>query len=575
MTEKYQNKKAGERMSQVILFDLDGTLTESGEGITKCVQYALDKMGIVENDLEKLECFIGPPLKDSFMKYAGLNEEQAAQAIIYYRERYETQGMYENRLYPKVPELLELLQINDKILGVASSKPEKYVKQLLEYFEIASYFQVIVGSEMDGRRVTKAEVIETALEKLEMKTERDKVIMVGDRAEDALGAISCGIQCVGAAYGYGGREELEQAGAVYIADTVEDLAVLASPNDEETTEHVESIRKHHLWKRKQKVSAKKETKTEDLEVGPLELSEEVKEIMENDQTAEDSADLDKSVKKTPGNVIYNIWRCAYPIFIHYGASILAMIIATAYYTVSYMNGSGAADGAGLYDQIMGSSLKQLVFTSVVAGTITFLLYRSDQKKRKEGFLGNGQDFAWCPPIVWVSVIVLAIAGCQMLNDLIQIFRLNELFPSYAQLSEETMAGQPVGLLILTVGILAPVVEELVFRGLVFRRMKDWVHPWIAILFSSLLFGIYHGNFVQFLYATFMGMLLAVIYERTGTLWTAVVAHMTANLWSLFGYGWWLMLAEQIPFGAFLGIVVELLLCVIPGYWIFVYKRKSK
>ena len=230
-------------MSQVILFDLDGTLTESGEGIINCVAYALEKLGKKEEHPEKLQCFVGPPLKEQFMKYAGLSEEEAEQAVVYYRERYTTKGMFENCLYPKVPELLELLKINDKILGVASSKPEVYVKQILEHFQIADYFTAIVGSELDGRRTDKAEVIEEALRRMHLEEERDKVLMVGDRSHDVQGAVSCGLQCIGVTYGYGSREELESAGAVYIADSVEDLGILASPNDEETTEKVESVRK--------------------------------------------------------------------------------------------------------------------------------------------------------------------------------------------------------------------------------------------------------------------------------------------------------------------------------------------
>lgn len=124
-------------MSQVILFDLDGTLTESGEGIINCVQYALEKLGKKEEHPENLQCFIGPPLKEQFMKYAGLGEEEGEKAVVYYRERYTTTGIFENRLYPKIPELLELLKINNKILAVASSKPEVYVKQILEHFQIA------------------------------------------------------------------------------------------------------------------------------------------------------------------------------------------------------------------------------------------------------------------------------------------------------------------------------------------------------------------------------------------------------------------------------------------------------
>ena len=131
------------------------------------------------------------------------------------------------------------------------------MKQILEHFGIAQYFQVIVGSELDGSRTKKQEVIEEALRRLNMQTERDKVLMVGDREHDVSGAISCGLQCIGVAYGYGSREELEKAGAVYVADTVEDLGILASPNDEETTEHVESVRKDRLGRKNKKTHGRK------------------------------------------------------------------------------------------------------------------------------------------------------------------------------------------------------------------------------------------------------------------------------------------------------------------------------
>lgn len=549
-------------MSQVILFDLDGTLTDSGEGITKSVQYALEKLGITEENPDNLRCFVGPPLQESFMSYSGLDEGQTKQAVAFYRERFSKVGMFENSLYPMIPELLELLKINDKILGVASSKPEVYVKQILEYFGIAQYFDTIVGSELDGTRSKKAEVIEEALARLHMQNARDKVLMVGDKEQDVAGAKSCGLQCIGVAYGYGSREELEKAGAVYIAETVEDLGILASPNDEETTEHVESVRKSTKARRENKDATRR-------------LHREKKKPEESDRT--EKAESPKQYKEIPKqkkiHPVMQIWRVIYPVLIHLSISVLVSICASFYFVWKSVNGEGL-EYADVMKQITGSSLYQLIYTSVLAGVILFFIYRADQKKRKDGFLGWGADFVWSPPVIWFSVIVLAIAGSQMLNDLIILFQLNELFPSYAELSEATMVGQPVWLLILTVGVLAPVAEELVFRGLVFRRMKDWMKPGLAIVLSSLIFGLYHGNMVQFLYATLMGIMLAVIYNRTGTLWTSILAHVTANLWSLFGNDWWSTTMQKLPFGVLIGLVIELLLCVIPAYWIFANKRRS-
>lgn len=538
-------------MSQVILFDLDGTLTESGEGIINCVQYALEKLGKKEEHPENLQCFIGPPLKEQFMKYAGLSEEEGEKAVVYYRERYTTTGIFENRLYPKIPELLELLKINNKILAVASSKPEVYVKQILEHFQIADYFTAIVGSELDGRRTEKAEVIEEALRRMHLEEERDKVLMVGDRSHDVQGAISCGLQCIGVAYGYGSREELEKAGAVYIADSVEDLGILASPNDEETTENVESVR--NIIPDKEKVKKYEIPETRKLEKEEKEMPEPAKK-------------KEKFRYSTAGQ----IWRLIYPFLIHYGATLLATI---ALYLVYLIQAGGLQETASAGQRLINSTLYVTLIGDLTAAIILYLFYRKDQMHRKEGFSGTGKAFVWAPPVIWFSVIILAIATGQFLNDLINGLHLNDLFTGYSEVSEQAFSGQPVGLMILVVGIIGPICEELMFRGIVFHRLKDWVKPQAAIAISALLFGIYHGNVVQFFYATCMGVMLAIIYDKTGTLWISIVAHIAANLWSLFGSSFWSSLWQQIPAGMLFGVMIEILLCVIPTYWLFGYKRK--
>ena len=538
-------------MSQVILFDLDGTLTESGEGIINCVQYALEKLGKKEEHPENLQCFIGPPLKEQFMKYAGLSEEEGEKAVVYYRERYTTTGIFENRLYPKIPELLELLKINNKILAVASSKPEVYVKQILEHFQIADYFTAIVGSELDGRRTEKAEVIEEALRRMHLEEERDKVLMVGDRSHDVQGAISCGLQCIGVAYGYGSREELEKAGAVYIADSVEDLGILASPNDEETTENVESVR--NIIPDREKVKKYEIPETRKLEKEEKEMPEPAKK-------------KEKFRYSTAGQ----IWRLIYPFLIHYGATLLATI---ALYLVYLIQAGGLQETASAGQRLINSTLYVTLIGDLTAAIILYLFYRKDQMHRKEGFSGTGKAFVWAPPVIWFSVIILAIATGQFLNDLINGLHLNDLFTGYSEVSEQAFSGQPVGLMILVVGIIGPICEELMFRGIVFHRLKDWVKPQAAIVISALLFGIYHGNVVQFFYATCMGVMRAIIYDKTGTLWISIVAHIAANLWSLFGSSFWSSLWQQIPAGMLFGVMIEILLCVIPTYWLFGYKRK--
>ena len=196
-------------MYKAILFDLDGTLTDSGEGITKSVQYALEKVGKPEPDLQKLRIFVGPPLLEQFQEYAGIDEETARKAVEIYRERYAPVGIYENELYLGIPEMLSGLKQRGYKLAIASSKPENFVKIVAEYFHIDSYFDEMVGSEPEGRRTNKTEVIEETLKRLGFSEHRDQVIMVGDKEHDVFGARRAGLECIAVSYGYGTEEELK------------------------------------------------------------------------------------------------------------------------------------------------------------------------------------------------------------------------------------------------------------------------------------------------------------------------------------------------------------------------------
>ncbi|MDC7286398.1 HAD-IA family hydrolase [Blautia schinkii] len=210
-------------MYKAILFDLDGTLTESGEGITKSVQYALEKLGRPEPDLNKLMVFVGPPLMEQFMLYAGLDEETARQAVTFYRERYSVTGLYENKPYPGVENMLQELRQKGYILAVSSSKPEHFVNKVLDYFNLTHYFDEIVGSEMNGSRTKKSDVIEETLRRLNMQNHRDQVLMVGDKEHDVFGAREAGLECVAVSYGYGTREELEGSKPLKIVGSAEEL----------------------------------------------------------------------------------------------------------------------------------------------------------------------------------------------------------------------------------------------------------------------------------------------------------------------------------------------------------------
>lgn len=207
---------------QYILFDLDGTITDPGLGITNSVIHALNKFGISDKR-ENLYKFIGPPLAQSFQNYYGFDEEKAQLGIQYYREYYAVDGIFENIVYDGVEQMLKNLKQDGKKILMATSKPEKFAKQILECFKLDQYFDYVAGATMDEKRVRKADVISYALESYGIQN-LDEVLMVGDREHDVLGAKEVGIDCVGVLYGYGDREELEKAGAKYIVETVEELA---------------------------------------------------------------------------------------------------------------------------------------------------------------------------------------------------------------------------------------------------------------------------------------------------------------------------------------------------------------
>lgn len=209
-------------MYNYILFDLDGTLTDPAEGITNSVAYSLSKYGIEVSDKKELYKFIGPPLKDSYIDYYGFSESDALQAIEYYREYFKPKGMFENKVYSGVPELLNTLKQSGKRVILATSKPEVFSTEILKHFDLYKYFDFVSGATLDGTRSKKADIIAYALAEMRI-TEKEKCLMVGDRAQDINGAIANGIDSLGVLYGYGDRAEHIRANATYIAETVEDI----------------------------------------------------------------------------------------------------------------------------------------------------------------------------------------------------------------------------------------------------------------------------------------------------------------------------------------------------------------
>ena len=189
-----------------ILFDLDGTLTDPKEGIVNSILYALDRLGIHENSVDELDSFIGPPLRESFAARYNLSNEHADKAVNIYREYFSVKGLFENKLYPGVSELLESLSSQKYTLFVATSKPTLFARQILRHFDLEKYFHDIIGSNLDNSRTDKTEIISHVVSLHSLNINR--CIMVGDRKHDMIGAKNNSMQTIGVTYGYGSLQEL-------------------------------------------------------------------------------------------------------------------------------------------------------------------------------------------------------------------------------------------------------------------------------------------------------------------------------------------------------------------------------
>jgi len=207
---------------EYILFDLDGTLTDSAPGITNCVKYSLEKMGKEIPSFNILKKFIGPPLVDSFMEYIGMSREEALMAVENYRERYRDIGIFENDVYEGVEDLLGTLKSKGKTIILATCKPKVFADRILKHFGLLKYFDFTVGAYLDGRLGYKEEVIEEIIKIGKIK-DKSKMVMIGDRHHDIEGAKAHGIHSIGVSYGFAEDGELQKAGADFIVNSTYEI----------------------------------------------------------------------------------------------------------------------------------------------------------------------------------------------------------------------------------------------------------------------------------------------------------------------------------------------------------------
>lgn len=470
-------------MFQYVLFDLDGTLTDSKEGITKSVQFALMRQGIHEPDLDKLEPFIGPPLADSFMDFYGMTQDEAAIAVADYRERYAPIGIFENKVYPGIPEMLEHLKAAGMKLAVASSKPEHYVKRILERFGLEPYFDVVTGSNPDGSRSEKEEVVEEALRRLAGPSapNRENCAMVGDRKFDIYGAQEFGLTSVGVAYGYAGKGELKEAGADHIVKSVKQLEkLLLGDRPPQKRGGISSEQRDTFGTADRKTSDKRTT----------------------DQGAEKSG------------VFLRTWHVLLPFILYYlGCNACYMVIVTL---VQLFSGMGEQMEAWLYGNRMLLTYLARVVSILAGAAILLPLYRKERTQWRTG-----------RKVSFLTLGVLAGTAALGVNILFGLLKITALSAQYTQV-QRSQYQIPLLWGLVLYGLISPVAEELLFRGLIYNRMKKYFSVLPAAVVSSALFGAYHGNLVQGLYGTLLGLVIVYSYEATGDFKAPVFVHGVAN-----------------------------------------------
>lgn len=210
----------------VLIFDLDGTLTDSGRGIMRCAQYALQQKGIEVNELDELRPFVGPPLEDSFKIFYGFSDEEAREAVEHYRHRYFKLGIYEQNLYPGIDEVLAQLQTRGYRMVIGTSKMMRQALFVLDMLHIRQYFEAVGARDDEGLLHTKADVLRDLLARMNLTDQKERCIMIGDRKYDIEGAQAVGIDSIGVLWGYGDRAEHQATGATHIVKDYEELLKL-------------------------------------------------------------------------------------------------------------------------------------------------------------------------------------------------------------------------------------------------------------------------------------------------------------------------------------------------------------
>lgn len=584
-------------MFSYILFDLDGTISDPKQGICTCVQYALMSFGISEPDINKLTPFIGPPLRDSFMQFYDFTPQQAELAVEKYRERFSVCGKFENTLYPGMKELLMELRRSGAHLAIASSKPTVFIEDILQYFGIRQCFEVVVGSELDGTRDKKEDVVAEVLRQFgEIMAAQEgigeldlsRVVMIGDRKYDIEGAKAEGTHHIGVNYGYAQPGELQEAGAEIIVQDVNGLrSVLlgsatpdsaasggneagnaasdgAVPDGNETDSAAaaekpqpEKERQLQTWKMRENSAGKEGTEPDGETYGTAAEAE-------NDfdsQTPYGSYGRycrqgPSQQRQTPPPGSYDRYRQPggydryhqqdnYDRYRQPGsaggydrqprqetalmkwakAAGICLLAMAAYFGASVL----VANGTLIPVMVLGliqtqSGYNYWVNIASAAGTfaaivVCWAIWHKQIRLRAAKPVDK---------LSLMPMMVLAASVAVGMNGLLSLIELYKYSPTFQEISELQMEV-PVWLGILSYGVLAPLGEEIVFRGIIYGQIRRVSNAPAAIVISAVLFGLFHGNLVQFVYALVIGLVLALVRELYGGLLYPMIFHSIANL----------------------------------------------
>ena len=469
-------------MKKYLLFDLDGTLTDPGVGITTCVQYALKHFEIDEPDITKLEPFIGPSLRDSFKKFYGFSDGQAETAVEKYRERFRDTGIFENEVYEGIPRMLRTLQSKGMFLAVASSKPQVFVERILEHFDLKKYFAVVVGSELDGTRENKDEVVQEALNRLfaGQSIQKDQVYMIGDRSFDVEGAKALGIESVGVTYGFGSMEELKEAKADYIVRSVEELEkfLLRGVEEQEGAKETKGLNFQRIW----------------VMLYSFLLFMIVRNIVMY------AVDL----------VCVQLWNSSIP-------DVLDRFLFVRDAALVQEGDISFTGNQGVLKSALG-----FVGGAIAIRSNAMLLI---QKVKEETHLSHLRKESAISYLLLAGSVIGGALGLNLLLELAGV--VNKSGAYQAVLEDQYSAYFLLGL--ISYGVVSPIAEELLFRGIIHNYLRRFMDPKLTLLISSALFGIYHMNFVQGMYGFLMGCLIAYAYEYFGDFKMAVAVHAGANV----------------------------------------------